>query len=67
MNSMNEESTEIIASSPCTDNCVMDAQGICMGCHRSAEEISKWFFVSNQERLAFLKNAYQRQKTKLEK
>lgn len=56
---------EVIAESPCTDNCRMDENGICLDCFRSAEEIERWGQSNNQERLAFLKNAYLRQKAKL--
>lgn len=67
MNSTNKEEMEVIATSPCTDRCLMDDKGICLGCYRSAEEISNWFMSSNQERLSFLKNAYQRQNERLAK
>lgn len=67
MNTPNENEIEIIAESPCTDRCLMDDKGICLGCYRSAEEISNWFMSSNQKRLSFLKNAYQRQKERLSK
>jgi len=53
---------EVIAESPCTDNCRLSDEGICLTCFRSQEEISQWHGASNQERLAMLRNAYQRQK-----
>ncbi len=62
MNTTNESTMEIIASSPCTDNCRLDEQGVCLGCYRTLDEINRWFQSSNQERLGFLKNAYLRQK-----
>ena len=65
MSTTNED--EVIATSPCTDNCLLDENGICLGCHRSLDEINRWFHSSNKERLGFLKNAYLRQKAKLPK
>lgn len=67
MNTTNEDDMEVIVESPCTDRCLMDEKGICMSCFRSSEEIERWFQSSNKERLAFLKNAYRRQKEKLPK
>lgn len=28
--------------SPCVDICRLDAQGLCIGCRRTIEEISEW-------------------------
>ncbi|TXT24434.1 MAG: hypothetical protein FD134_1575 [Gallionellaceae bacterium] len=64
MNTANEDHIEVVATSPCTDNCCLDEQGVCLGCYRSLDEINRWFQSSNQERLVFLKNAYLRQKAK---
>ena len=58
------DDTEVIAESPCVDNCKLDEKGVCLGCHLSAEEVDGWNRASNKERLAFLKNAYLRQKAK---
>lgn len=55
---------EVFAESPCVDNCRQDENGVCIGCFLSSEEINGWGRASNQERLAFLKNAYLRQKAK---
>ena len=55
---------EVIPESPCVDNCKLDENGICLGCSLSSEEVNGWNRASNKERLAFLKNAYLRQKEK---
>ncbi len=60
----NTEEIEVIAESPCVDNCKLDEHGICLGCSLSSAEVNNWSRASNQERLAFLKNAYLRQKEK---
>ena len=62
---MNErDGMEILVASPCTDNCKLDEKGICIGCFLSSDEINAWNSAGNKERLAFLKNAYLRQKEK---
>lgn len=53
---------EVIAESPCVDNCRLSYKGICLGCFLSSEEVNQWHRASNQERLVMLRNAYQRQK-----
>lgn len=62
----NTEEIEVIAESPCVDNCKLDEKGVCLGCSLSAEEVNAWSRASNKERQAFLKNAYLRQKAAAE-
>lgn len=57
---------DIVAESPCIDNCGLSDEGICLGCFRSSEEVNQWNRASNQERLAILKNTSQRQRAKFE-
>jgi predicted Fe-S protein YdhL (DUF1289 family) len=33
--------------SPCVRNCCLDEKDICMGCHRSFDEILQWSKVSD--------------------
>ena len=66
MDTIQPDDTEIIAESPCVDNCKLDEDGICLGCSLSQEEANAWSRASNQERLTFLKNAYLRQKARYE-
>lgn len=60
------DDTDVSVESPCVDNCKLDENSICAGCSLSSDEVNAWNKASNQERLAFLKNAYLRQKVKYE-
>ncbi|MBL0167125.1 MAG: DUF1289 domain-containing protein [Propionivibrio sp.] len=43
------------AESPCINICTMDAaNGFCVGCFRTLDEISVWSSASNDERLNIL-------------
>jgi uncharacterized protein len=33
---------DVPVASPCVDICRLDAQGLCIGCRRTIEEISEW-------------------------
>lgn len=44
-------------ASPCVSVCALDENDICMGCYRSADEITDWFMASKQEKYAMLKVA----------
>ena len=35
---------------PCTGVCTLDEQGLCLGCHRSAAEITRWVQMDDEER-----------------
>ncbi|NQX89931.1 MAG: DUF1289 domain-containing protein [Halioglobus sp.] len=43
--------------SPCISVCVLDDSDICMGCYRSAEEITDWFMASDEEKHDILRRA----------
>jgi len=57
---------EVIARSPCLGDCNPNNDGICLSCFLSSRENDQWNHVSNQERLAMLSNAQQRQKANSE-
>jgi len=40
--------------SPCTKKC-KTKNGICVGCERTLDEISRWSRASNEEKLAILR------------
>ncbi len=43
------------ASSPCIRVCILDPEtGLCEGCGRTSEEITRWFRLSEEERLAIM-------------
>jgi predicted Fe-S protein YdhL (DUF1289 family) len=37
--------------SPCTGVCRLAADGLCEGCHRTADEIAHWMAYSDEQRL----------------
>jgi len=46
--------------SPCVSICVLDEQDVCLGCYRSANEITDWFIASADEKRDILRRASQR-------
>ena len=46
--------------SPCISVCVLDEQDICMGCYRSADEITDWFLCSNEKKTEVLRLSQER-------
>jgi predicted Fe-S protein YdhL (DUF1289 family) len=40
--------------SPCTNVCTLDAQGQCIGCLRTGEEIARWLAMSADEQWRLL-------------
>ena len=47
-------------ASPCVEICALDEQDICIGCQRSADEITRWGRMDNTERRAVLLRCRQR-------
>ena len=48
--------------SPCISVCLLDDQDICVGCYRSADEITDWFMADAQGKREILERAQARQK-----
>ncbi len=46
--------------SPCIQVCKYDSDDICMGCHRSMEEITGWLFMPDEKKLDILKRVEER-------
>lgn len=46
--------------SPCIDVCALDAEDICSGCFRSADEIRDWVLLDDAGKRAVLRAAAQR-------
>jgi predicted Fe-S protein YdhL (DUF1289 family) len=44
-------------ASPCISICALDEQDICMGCYRSAAEITDWFMAEPAEKRRILERA----------
>ncbi|SDU19853.1 hypothetical protein SAMN05216296_2350 [Pseudomonas pohangensis] len=47
-------------ASPCVAICALDEQDICIGCQRSADEITRWGRMDNAERRVVLQRCHQR-------
>jgi uncharacterized protein len=47
---------ELPAASPCVDICRLDAQGLCVGCRRTIDEITEWSRASEARRREILRN-----------
>lgn len=48
-------------SSPCVSICALDERDICIGCHRTGDEILRWTQMSNDERRQVLVEVVQRE------
>jgi predicted Fe-S protein YdhL (DUF1289 family) len=46
--------------SPCISVCALDENDVCMGCYRSAEEITDWFMASDEEKYRILERVRER-------
>ena len=51
---------EAAAQSPCVDICRLDAQGLCVGCRRTIEEITEWPRASEARRREILRELERR-------
>lgn len=47
-------------ASPCISVCVLNAEDICMGCYRSADEVTDWFIASAEEKTRILQRSQKR-------
>ena len=47
-------------ASPCVSICALNAEDVCVGCYRSADEISSWMLLDDDERRAVLARAVER-------
>ena len=46
--------------SPCVRNCCLDDRDVCLGCHRTLQEICGWEAASRAEKLEILERCRQR-------
>jgi len=46
--------------SPCIAVCALDEHDICMGCFRSADEITDWFMATAVQKRGILQRAHDR-------
>lgn len=42
-------------STPCTRVCTLDRDGMCIGCHRTVDEIVRWRDMGEAERLRLMR------------
>lgn len=47
--------------SPCVSICALDDKDMCVGCHRSGDEITRWSQMSNEERQEVLRKVAERE------
>lgn len=51
--------------SPCVSICALDKDDICVGCHRSGDEITRWTRMNNEERRDVLRKVAEREQKSL--
>ena len=50
-----ERQTNKTVKSPCIGTCLYDpSESACLGCHRTPAEITDWFIMTNEQKLAVL-------------
>ena len=48
-----------MVKSPCTNICTMSSDGkLCMGCGRTIEEITNWYYFRNEEKKKIIKKIF---------
>jgi predicted Fe-S protein YdhL (DUF1289 family) len=47
-------------ASPCVRQCCLDTQDVCLGCHRTLDEILAWHSMNDQQKSALLDTLQQR-------
>jgi uncharacterized protein len=52
--------SDAAVASPCVDICRLDAQGLCVGCRRTIEEITEWSRASEARRREILRELERR-------
>jgi predicted Fe-S protein YdhL (DUF1289 family) len=51
--------------SPCVSVCALDENDVCIGCHRTGDEILRWTTMSNNERREVLELVALREESQL--
>ncbi len=59
---MTSKQTKPIAS-PCVSICALDENDICVGCHRSGQEIAGWGSKTEQEKAEIMERVREREKS----
>lgn len=51
--------------SPCVSVCALDADDVCIGCHRTGDEIIRWTQMTDEERREVLRKVAERERSSL--
>ncbi|WP_328184435.1 DUF1289 domain-containing protein [Marinobacter sp. OP 3.4] len=51
--------------SPCVAVCALDENDVCIGCHRTGDEILRWTSMTNDERRQVLEKVARREENSL--
>lgn len=49
-------------NSPCISVCLLDDDDVCVGCYRTAEEITDWFMADDEGRMEIIGRCKERMK-----
>ena len=55
---------EARVKSPCVAVCALDEDDICLGCFRTADEITDWFMASDDEKRGIVRRSEERRLAK---
>ncbi len=55
---------EARVKSPCVAVCALDEDDICLGCYRTADEITDWFMASDDDKRAIVQRSEERRLAK---
>ena len=61
---MTEKAVQEVPS-PCASICALDMDDVCVGCHRTGDEITRWWCMEKAEKLAVLEKVKEREKSAL--
>jgi predicted Fe-S protein YdhL (DUF1289 family) len=59
---MPERHPQAPPASPCVDICLLDDDDICVGCYRSAREITAWSQLDAEEKRAVIARSQERRR-----
>jgi uncharacterized protein len=54
------EPSMAVVKSPCNGICTLDDQDVCRGCKRTRAQISRWYVMSDEEKLTVLTHVNKR-------
>lgn len=56
------DSAERPVPSPCVSICALDENNLCVGCYRTAHEITEWSVMSNSEKQSVMRSVGERER-----